>query len=237
MKSSNNDLRELFQAYIGSKSKGVGTVCPTLEALTSSFELGEPARKKKKIIDHLSDCPTCREEFRLYFDLQKFPLEEHLFGASPMSGCPHGARRHPAIPLLKYAAIVVGACLITSAVILFLNDAKISETERAGAAEIVLVSPLSSIAGPEELVFRWEAYSRADYFIVELFDEDLLPVWDSQHVDGIQVRVPSEQQLDMRHGTVYFWMVTAYSEGIKIAESRLARFKIAAKWKGTRSLP
>jgi hypothetical protein len=126
--------------------------------------------------------------------------------------------------------------LITSAVILFLNDAEISETERAGAAGIALVCPASSVAGPEELVFRWEAFNRAEYYIVELFDEDLLPVWNSHHIDGIQVRVPSEQRLDMRSGTVYFWMVTAYSEGIKIGESRLARFKIAAKRKGTRSL-
>jgi hypothetical protein len=130
----------------------------------------------------------------------------------------------------------VGACLITSAVILFLNDAEISETERAGAAGSALVCPASSVAGPEELVFRWEAYNRVEYYIVELFDKDLLPVWNSHHIDGIQVQVPSEQRLDMRSGAVYFWMVTAYSEGIKIGESRLARFKIAAKRKGTRSL-
>jgi hypothetical protein len=228
MKSANSDLRELFQASVEAKTKGTEKRCPTLKALTASFEPGASARRKRKIIDHLSECPTCREDFRLYFDLRKFPLEDHLFGASRPAGSTHEARRQPTLRA-RFAAVVMGACLITSAVIMLLNDAKILETERAGVSGIVLLSPGSSVSGFEELVFRWESFDHATYYIVEVFDEDLLPVWISPHVEDIQVRGPSEQGLEMRRGGAYFWMVTAYSEDTKIGESHLARFRIAEK--------
>jgi hypothetical protein len=229
MKSVNEDLRELFQAYVDSKETSIGRRCPTLEALTGSFEPYVSARKKKKIIDHLSECPTCQEEFRLYFDLQKFPLDKHLVRVDGDAAGPPQARRHAALPLWRFAAIVAGACLILSAIILLMKDTEISETERTGKAGIVLVSPAFSLAVSEELVFRWEAFGHAQYYIVELFDEDLLPVWTSSAVKDINVRPPSKERLNLKTGAVYFWMVTAYSDAAKIGESRLARFKVTSE--------
>ncbi|HPW17183.1 MAG TPA: hypothetical protein PLP83_02245 [Candidatus Aminicenantes bacterium] len=187
------------------------------------------ARKKRKIIDHLTECPACREEFRLYSDLQKFPLREYLGGADSEAAGPQQARRHAAFPLWRFAAVAVGAFLIISTAVLVMKNNEISETERVGAAGIALVSPVSSLPVSEELVFRWEAFEEAQYYIVELFDEDLLPLWASSPVKDTQIRLPHDRRFANEAGAVCFWMVTAYSDSAKIGESRLARFKIASK--------
>lgn len=229
MKSANRDLRELFQAYVDSQETTIGKRCPSLKVLSDSFEFDTPGRKKKKVIDHLSECSTCREEFRLYFDLQKFPLGERHAGDYGETDVADKFRRQKALFIWRFATIVVGACLIFSSIMLFIKDAEISETERAGAMGIMLVSPVRSLAGSEGLVFRWEAFGDAQYYIVELFDEDLLPVWVSPPVKEVYIQPPAELCANMGAGAVYFWMVTAYSNAAKIGESRLARFKVTAK--------
>lgn len=226
MKPENKDLREVFRAYADSKRSDDRRSCPPPEALAASFEAGAARRKKKRIVDHLSECPACREEFRLYLELQK-----------AHAGSPARARREPAerepktrrltaLPSWRYAAIAAGACLILSAVILFLRDTKIPEAERAAATGIALVSPESSHDGSRELVFRWRAFSPSHHYIVELFDEALLPVWVSPPIKDVQARFPSGQAPPLKSGSVYFWMVTAYADGGKTGESRLARFTI-----------
>jgi hypothetical protein len=229
MKSDNKDLREVFRAYIDPLEVDDRRSCPSLEALADSFEPGASTRKKKRIIDHMSECPACREEFRLYFNLQKIPIDTFPSAADSQAAGTAKARRPPGLPLWRFAAIVMGACLILSAIVLLIRNTEISEVERTGATGIALVYPTSSHIGSEELVFRWEAFDPSQYYIIELFDESLLPVWVSPPIKDVQARPPSEKVRDLRIGTVYFWMVTAYSGAAKTGESRLARFEVTAK--------
>ena len=229
MESENKDLREVFRAYVDSRGAGDRRFCPSPEVLADSFEPGASTRKKKRIIDHLPECPACREEFHLFFDLQRIPYDALPSEATRQVTGTTKARRPPVLPIWRYAAIVMGTCLILSAIILLIRNADLSEVERTGAAGISLVYPTTFHIGTKELVFRWEGFSPSQYYIVELFDEALLPVWVSPPIRDVQARPPSDKIRGMTTGTIYFWMVTAYSEATKTGESRLARFEVTAK--------
>lgn len=229
MKAEDRDLREVFRVYVDSSASGDRRSCPSLEALAASFEPWASTRKKRRIIDHLSECPACREEFRLYFDLQKTPVDALPSPSTSQVAGTTKARRSPALALWRYAAILMGVCLIFSAIVLLIRNTDVSEVERAGTTGVALLYPTTSHIGSEELIFRWEAFTPSQYYIVELFNEALLPVWTSTPIKDVQVRPPSDKSLDMSTGTVYFWMVTAYSKADKTGESRLARFEVTAK--------
>jgi len=229
MKSEDRDLKEVFRAYVDSRASIDRRSCPSLEAIADSFEPWASARKKRTIIDHLSECTACREEFRLYFDLQRTPVDVLPSPSTSQVAGTTKARRSPVLALWRYAAIVIGVCLIFSVIVLLIRNTDLSEVERAGTTGVVLLYPTTSHIGSEQLVFRWEAFAPSQYYIVELFDEALLPIWVSTPIKDVQARPPSNESLDMSTGTVYFWMVTAYSRIDKTGESRLARFEVTAK--------
>src|SRR5512139_2750225 len=153
MKSENRDLRELFQAFVRANGRGDREKCPSVQDLVDSFDPKASRRKKKKIIDHLSECGDCREEFRLYLELNK--LAE---ATSPsLSHAP--TDKAPRVPplssgsLWRYAAITVGLGLILSGIFL-LKKGEIPEAERSPAGTgIVLVEPVAARVQPEEIVF------------------------------------------------------------------------------------
>jgi hypothetical protein len=86
--------------------------------------------------------------------------------------------------------------------------------------------PTSSHKSPEKLTFRWQEFLSSKYYILELFDETLLPIWASPPIYDIQVQLPSEIYPKIKAGSSYFWMITAYSGEAKTGESRLARFAV-----------
>ncbi len=72
-------------------------------------------------------------------------------------------------------------------------------------------------------VFRWQPIPDSDHYVLELFDEALLPVWTSNKIRDVQIPFPP----NLKTGKTYFWMVTAYSDEATLAESELARFVIS----------
>lgn len=202
--------------------------CPSPEALAKSFEPGASRRAKKRIVDHLSKCLYCQEEFKFYHELQSFhrglSLNERT--GSPDSpanrsrffDCPFGR------PLWTYASILLGLALISSVVLLLFQSIDISDFERGEEAAIVLDYPQHSYRIRDELIFRWERYPAAQHYVLELFDDSLLPLWTSPAIQDLQTRLPPEMRPVIKAGKFYYWMVTAYSGPVKVAESVLTQF-------------
>jgi len=230
MRIDRDSLRDLFQGYANSRRPPCRRDCPAFTAIAGSFEPSASNRNKKKIVDHISECSYCREEFMLLFELQKAesdPVGERDTNprGDPRQGKAKG--RGPGYPLLwRYACVLIGFGLaLTSFFILVQND-EISEVQRTPRTGILMLSPEidQAISGP--LVFRWLGNPDAEYYILELFDEALLPVWTSDKIRDIQVDLPSEIDLKLRPRRSYFWMITAYSQDSRMNESKLVRFTI-----------
>ncbi len=226
MKSENRDLRDLFQAFVRSKGPGDRKDCPSVQDLADSFDPKASRRKKKKIIDHLSECGDCREEFRLYLELNNFGDDRRMDLAPALSKKVSRAPHLSSVALWRYAVIAVALGLVVAGLVL-LRKGEIPEVERNPAERgIVLVEPLSGTIRPDGTVFRWRELVSAQHYLLELFDETLLPVWVSPPLRKTETRLPEDIARALKAGASYFWMVSGYSESSRIAESRLARFEV-----------
>jgi hypothetical protein len=233
MKIEYNDLKKLYQGYIDSKILGKRNKCPSPMALFNSFKSSTSLRNKKKIVDHLSDCSFCREEFELLLGLQRY----HASSKTLISEAPSGASsidkketvnigRHY---IRKYAYFLFGLVLSISAYYLIFQKNDFTEVKRANESRILLITPSHVHTFPNPLIFRWQEQSESQYYILELFDNSLLPVWTSQKILDVQTQLPAEVLSRLHPGNYYFWMITAFSNTQKISESELLRFLVRIK--------
>lgn len=202
--------------------------CPSPEALARSFEPGTSRRAKKRIVDHLSKCSYCQEEFRFYHELQSFHQGLSLNERADSHHDPANRSRFVDSPVGRpvwtYASILLGLALISSVVLLFFQSIDMSDIERREEAAIILDYPQHFYRIGDELIFRWEKYPSARHYVLELFDDSLLPLWTSPAIQGLQTRLPPEMRPVIKAGKLYYWMVTAYSGPAKVAESKLTQF-------------
>lgn len=217
MRIDDDQLKELFRGYAASRRPSTRSGCPSPEAIASSFEPSASVRKKKRIIDHISGCSFCHEEFMMLFEIQKSEPDELGALSQGRSGRP---------PLWQFACVLLGLGLVMTSFFVSVHQKDLSTIERSAEAGLTLLDPKAdqSVSGP--LVFRWRGRSASDYYILELFDDALLPIWTSDRVPEFQTALPPEIRATLRPGRSYFWMVTAYLQGAKTEESQLGRFII-----------
>lgn len=229
MDRDNDILKKAFQASATFHRPLDRKHCPSLEALAQSFEPGASKRNKIIIVDHISKCSYCREEFKLYHDLQQLHLalsqNEREICINPLDV---PIKFCPAIPrqLWSYASILLGLALISSVLFLFFHRTDMSEIRQTPSAAVLLVYPQSSHSISEELTFRWKELPSAQDYVLELFDDSLLPLWTSPRIQGLHVRLPSTLNQMIEVGRSYFWMITAYSGPMKTSESKLTHFVV-----------
>jgi hypothetical protein len=230
MKINDDNLRALFQGYATSKAPPNRKRCPSPKAIAESFEPSASVRKKKKIVDHLSGCSYCREEFMLFFQIQKSDLGSARIEdrAAPYeSAADLVKKRHPAHPpFWQYACVLLGFCLTIFSIFLIVQQNDLSEVQRNKETGILLSTPKAGQILAGSLVFRWQGKSATEYYVLELFDEALMPIWTSSEIRDTKLRLPADVRSGLQPGRSYFWMVTAYSGNSELVESKLARFTI-----------
>jgi hypothetical protein len=202
-------------------------------ALSISFGSPTSIRNKKEIIDHITECSFCREEFEILLDLHKWQASFSTLtsensstdSTKPKLGAANSVKRI----IWRYAYFLFGLVLILTANYLIIQRNSISEAMRTSEQRILLFAPARVHIFPKPLIFRWEAQPPSQYYILELFDNSLLPVWTSQKLFDIQTQLPVEVLSRLQSGNFYFWMITAYSSTQKISESELLRFLVLNK--------
>lgn len=223
MKTDHPDLRETYQAYASSRRPSGRKKCPSPRDIARSFEPTASVRKKKRIVDHISACPMCREEFMIFFEHQKTTSSDPTADSASQ---PEGIEKEGYPALWQGALALLGLSLIVYSFFVIGHQAEVSGTRQRASAEISLLSPRQGLSLSSPAIFRWQAKPGSEYYVVELFDESLLPVWTSDKIQDLQARLPYEIALNLRPRQVYFWMVTSYLHGTKHAESRLSRFVV-----------
>lgn len=230
MKVDDALLKELFRGYGATRRPLDRKKCPSSSEMVRSFESSSPIRKKKRIIDHISECSFCREEFLLLFEIQRSsPLLSSIKDATAHYGPQIGSpiRSEPNhLRFWQYACSLLGLGLVISSLFLIVNQKDLSEVERTARTELILLSPKTDESVSRPLIFRWRGRTAIDYYVLELFDEALLPIWTSDKIRDIRVQLPPPIVSMLRPGRSYYWMVTSYSKGSETDESRLSHFRI-----------
>lgn len=233
MRIEDDALKKIYQGYVLAKIPANRKRCPSPKVLSNSFKSTLSHRKKMKIIDHITECSCCTEEFKLLLELHRYqnsitnPINDnHQMPSSAYNLInQHSSRRYN----WRFAYLLFGIVLVLSSSFLILQKKELLEIRHKEEAKITLVYPTYKHTLPNPLIFLWKENISAQYYVLELFDDALLPVWTSPKISGTQLQLPDRIISLLYFGKSYFWMITAFSSTEKIAESDLLKFSILNK--------
>jgi hypothetical protein len=236
MKINEADLKALFRSSIQGKTPQSRSGCPSIETISRLFLESASESEKAKVVDHITTCSLCHEEFELFLNISREErrllegLEESLQPKKKYVGRIRDVFRKSGLRLpWKYVSVPLLAAL-SLMIVYFAARSFItkSEPEERGRllGPIRLISPEHDVVNHAPLVFKWEELKPADYAIIEIFDESLLLIWKSQKIHDHLYELPLDAKEKIKKDKHYFWMVTAIMpDGSKI-ESSLKEFVI-----------
>jgi hypothetical protein len=229
MNLSHKDLLDLLRK-ISVRNAPSNTPCPSSMELVASFAPSATKRLKTKIVDHISGCPECREAFELLITIMEHDKQTQHRSSTEE----HYSRflkrtfhyQSPHMFSARVPSLIIGCLMIAVSILVMTQRNHVSPQSREENTNIILEYPTVSLDITDKAVFRWAPYVPAGYYILELFDEALLPVWTSGRTEVPQVQISEEARSMLQPGKAYFWMVTAYSGADDIKESNLIRFVV-----------
>jgi RNA polymerase sigma-70 factor (ECF subfamily) len=210
--------------------------CPSARKIVTLLRSGLSEKETTKVIDHVTRCKFCFSEFEFVLDVLR---QERDFAREVERGLPgdhtpprrkesrqntlswrlHGRTFVPRFSW-RAATILAGFALAG----LFLAKSGLfrpAEKFRSGSpAWFKLLEPVRERTPQPALVLRWEKVKNSEFYIVELFDQALSPVWKSDRITGESAALPGELTKTLDVDRSYFWTVTAYfANGEKISSA------------------
>ncbi len=231
MSSDLDRLKELFQGYAASSPCPSREGCPSSAEIVDSFEPRASRRQKTRIIEHMARCPLCREEFMMLVEQRSSKTSAAEAAAPSQAGkcrasAGAGLLRPPGV-FWRFAGALLGLTLLVWSLVAVVHQRDRWNVLRSGGATIRLLAPKSGHTISRPPLCRWQAKTVADFYVLELFDGSLLPVWTSGPVRERELRLPSEVYARLIPGQTYFWMVTSYLEQAPTGESQMGRFVVS----------
>jgi hypothetical protein len=231
MKIDHDQLRLLYQRHVASGRPPDRHHCPSSWAMAGAFDTSLSIRMKRRIADHISDCRYCREEFQMLLEAQRAGLstgkDEERADLNTTSTRPTRMNWHYAFPRFwRYASVLIGLCLAISSVFFIIQQDSRSGVPRANVAALQLMSPKADQILTFPPVFRWQKSPACRTYILEIFDELMLPFWSSGEIEYSEVSLPLEVSRRLVPGKSYFWMVTGFTPDLETKESSLSRFTL-----------
>ena len=226
MKTTERELKRAYREYVQSSPGAKTGDCPASEEIWSLFAGGTPGKRKAGMMEHITDCSSCFREFETFLEMSR--AEENL--AQEVRSRFRGRRRAVSLPMVwRYVTaflvlIVILAAAMLSTRWLGLTRKPEERGRLSGQLRLLAPDPYSTLRAP--LIFRWEEVERSEYYIIEIFDDSLLPFWKSPQLKGISYELPSPVKEKIERGKSYFWMLTAFSQGGLKTESALEEFKL-----------
>jgi len=231
MKINKKDLQRIYQAYIAGKDQRSRESCPSPDSFQKSFDPTSTQDEKDAIVDHLSQCPSCAQEFDFLRQLSneewelagkldeiqrsqyrgRFLLREALFTVFPRF------EKRFAIISLLVIGIIAGAFMIRHE--LGRNDGR-GKMPHA----LRLIQPLGQVPAASPLIFKWEPLPGPATYVIELYDEALNQIWEGPKIMLRASALPESTMARLARNKTYYWAVTAYDQNGNKRESGLRSF-------------
>jgi len=242
MKIDTNGLRAAYQEHIRERPPLSLKDCPSPKNLVRLLRSGSFGKESTRVIDHISQCSRCFQEFEFLlavFREEKDFVEEvrKRLADSDKPGSRKEARRkvlgwlhwRTFVPRFSWAAALILVGIILAG--FFLARSTIFQTAEkyrsASQSEVKLVEPAVEEVSKADLIFRWKKVNNSKYYIVQLFDEALKPIWKSDEITKEEsARAPEDIYATLELNRAYFWMVTAYLRSGERISSRLLKFTL-----------
>lgn len=250
MKVNDRDLQRLYQDYIRQKPILMRESCPPSKKIINFFSSKLSERQKTKIVDHITTCPECLQEFEFILQTLRYelkinqetkdfsPSEEKISAMrKKFNKIVADLRKRMKLFLpkfsFKYGTLIVGVTVITAFIfivffkIIFFNSNRtpgIDQIRSKTTSQITLIGPLGEIDPSTSLSFKWNKLENTEYYILELFDEALILIWKSEEILKNKYILPENIFKKLGKNKPYYWIITAFSSKEKKAESPLEDF-------------
>ena len=233
MKIDNKTLKKLYFDYLATIAPDTRDGCLAPELLLKSLRGSLSKRKRSKVSKHLMSCIHCsrefqtllntiREENEINLKIAELPFIKNGNSNSSTKRNPDLGNRWPR--MLAYLIPIVLAIAISAIFILQLPQK--ANFRRARASPLNIIQPKDSHVTLLSLEFKWKELPETEYYIIDVFDEALLPVWTSFKVHGNSLTATASLTQELKTERTYFWMVTAFQTSGARIESLLVEFHI-----------
>ncbi len=228
------ELKQIYQESIALRAGENEEPCPSPDELLSFFNPEIRRKKKFRIIDHVSRCPRCLNDFGFLAELQRQEIELLSSALPVIEAKPN--RRFPGLlsPLRSTWSLpgaFLGIVLALASLFVILTNRAALDSLRGGRTSLTGVMPTGIQPNAEPLVFEWDGAEQADSYIVEIFDESLLRLWASPRTSSNRLNVPRAGPPALYPNRTYYWLVTGYSGDVQVAESTLIEFRLTGPQK------
>jgi len=238
MKITHKELCQFYESYLDDNVPLSRKECPSLKKIIKFFNPQSSPRHKARIVDHLSQCIYCAQEFRSLLQILRSEkkLNEEIGhwllekNSSPLLERPD-ERNHILGLSWRYLWLLLGGVFIIFSFLVSFNKNlswNLTEPEGRGdkANQIYLIEPKNGNYIRSRLTFQWAGLPESEYFILEIYDETLAPVWKSPKIFGNTCSLPEETVKKLIKQRSYFWMITVYLENGERHESALETFTL-----------
>jgi hypothetical protein len=242
MSLDDQKLRAIYQGCDELKKPSSGKGCPSPRKMIRLLRSWSSERETTKLVDHISHCRSCAVEFR--FLLEALRHEEKLIddlgrwlSAKNSAKVQEGARQRSLKPgidrrpfflrLSRSTAFLLTGFVLVGLLVAGLWIFRTPEKYRAGTGSAVeLLFPVDKQISSSGLVFRWKKTRNLEYYVLELYDKALSPVWKSERISDNFAALPRAVAEKLEINGSYFWMITARSRGGEDITSRLEEFTV-----------
>jgi len=244
MKINLEVLRRLYTSYIADFTQKSRENCPSPEILTACLR-GQASKKKKNwMTEHISRCSYCMEEFQFILEIHRDEKKliqkiAHLFDSHSKKRKsekktlknPDVLKKKAPFPFLQKkwnrAFFAAGAVLIVagSLALYFLIHGGLGQKFRGTNIDhIKLIKPAHNKNTRAPIVFQWRKMINTEYYILELFDDTLFPIWKSWKIPENKLELPQDITESLSSGKSYYWFITGFFPGDRKIESSLEHF-------------
>ena len=223
MEMNDLEVRRIYMSYVSSKVRTSRKECPSIKELRDAFEAKTYRSAKNRVVDHISECAHCAEDFQFIHGIRtrERDLAEEIRAIA--------RNRRPSFlyaqrPLWNY---VIGTSLIAiviAAVFMFRGAPPPDGGRNRPAIMPEILAPTGPIAADPPLLFKWRPVAGAASYVIEVYDESLQFIWESPPVSTTAAILPAHLWQVLSDGSDYYWSVTAYDSEGKIGESRFEVF-------------
>ena len=240
MKINLKDLQTAYETYRHKNIPMSRNHCPSFNKLISFLTSKTSDKQETKIIDHLTNCHFCAQEFQfiifvyrferklneeLYKSLQSKKEKSFLRGNTKKNDMKSFLKQKivPPFSSWKYAIPILGIT-ITILTLNIIQNYRSKEYRIIDTKRIQLIEPINIKYSKSSLIFKWNEYKGSNYYQFELFDETLLSVWKSDKIFRNFIILPYETIKDLNIKKKYYWMITAFLPSGEKVESEMAEF-------------
>jgi len=236
MKINLEALRKLYQSHITESAQMSRENCPSPEILSECLQGQASKKKKNHVIEHITHCRLCLKEFQFILEIQRDEKKliqkiSHLFiGHSKKS---RAEKKRVNFPFFQkscnWAFVAAGTVFVVAAglaLYIFINGGLEQKFRGTDMDHIKLIQPVHKKTTKVPILFHWRKIENAEYYILELFDNTLFPIWKSRKITENRILLPKDITASLSPGKNYYWFITGFFPGDGKIESSLEQFQI-----------